>query len=84
MKVTLKAPYEAEQFNPRHGVPSCVVDMLRQAALRLYGYEWAVKHLDNELEGIHIGDWIVTYKDNIFLYSNAEFKNNFKQVIEED
>ncbi|QVQ48515.1 hypothetical protein [Latilactobacillus sakei] len=82
MKVTLKVPYEAEQFNPRHGVPSCVVDMLRQAALRLYGYEWAVKHLDNELEGIHVGDWIVNNGNENFVLTNEQFHQTFKEVAE--
>ena len=87
MKVVLKEPYEAQQFNPRYGIPSCVVDLLRAGdypRLRSKGYEWGVIMPDNTTVGVHIGDWIITSGDNIFLYSNAEFKNNFKQVIEED
>ena len=82
MKVTIKEPYEVEQFNPRHGVPNCVVDTLRQAALRVIGYEWAVKHLDGDLEGIHIGDWIVDNGNENFVFTNEQFHQTFKEVEE--
>lgn len=87
MKVNLKEPDEAQQINPRYGVPSCVVDLLRAgdySRLVSRGYEWGVIMPNNTTVGVHIGDWIITHGDNIFLYSDADFKNNFKQVIEED
>ncbi|GEP20622.1 hypothetical protein [Latilactobacillus sakei] len=85
MKVTLKEPYEAEQFNPRHHIPNYVVDLLRDHAhvsLRIKGYEWAVCYDDGTEKGIHIGDWLVTQGKRPFIFTNVQFKQIFKEVTE--
>lgn len=87
MKVKLKTHYEAQQFNPRYGIPSCVVDLLRAGGylqLVLKGYEWGVLMTDNTMVGIHIGDWVLNDGNNTLTYSNNEFSNNFKQIAEEE
>ena len=45
MKVVLKETYKAHQFNPRYGIPSGVVELLRAGDYprpMLKGYEWGV------------------------------------------
>lgn len=86
MKVTLKEPYEAEQFDPRNNIPSCVVDLLRvngYTALKIKGYEWGVSFVECKTIGIHIGDWVVTYGENVFVYTNERFRRDFKEVDNE-
>ena len=83
MKVIPKESYEAEQFNPKNGIPSCVVDLLRVPAHSLLiskGYEWGVSFPDDVTRGIHIGDWIITCRGSVFIYSNERFKQIFKEA----
>lgn len=83
MKVTLKEPYEAEQFNPKYGIPSYVIDVLRSPDLRMLrsrGYEWGVERADYTVTGINIGDWVVTHGNKHFVFTNEQFKQTFKEV----
>lgn len=85
MKVTIKEPYEAEQFNPKHGVPNYVVDVLRSTDLRMLrarGYEWGVERADYTVTGINVGDWVVNNGNDHFVFTNEQFHQTFKEVSE--
>lgn len=90
------ATFQAEQFNPRKGVPEGVIDLLRSNLdydlqnnpLDDVDYEWAIEatgYDDSYFDyyvGLKIGDWIVRCGDSVTVYSNKAFKKAFKEEVE--